>query len=931
MILTELDALTLKGKVKSVLVLPAPNGAKVYCGLEERNLTVCNIEPLATGGWDLTESRIVKIDDVVARELHYFDSIKKVVVLTDSSLVVYDTLFSTKYCQLAVRDPHGVVCFEASESIKKGKKGGSKSAKQTVTYIGVGSGRNLLIHRMNAAGILDATATRKIELRDTPKAMVALKRTVFIGYNGRYSTVKRASSKSAVEEAMDQLNCKNSKQKPILVATGPNEVLVGVDSTASFMDNEGVATRRNLISFDSPAASMAASTPYIIGLVKDRLEVALGSTGAVLPTGLTVDKADKNRQLIGLTLQAKGAPDPTEAVLMFCNNQKLTLLAQTPTRQHVDLLVEQKRYALARQLMEELPLTAEEEEELGKDITVHMAAELFIAKDYKQAMSTFLESGCSPCLPISYYRGFLDQQFAMDIRQSYGIEKGQIDTDGSQISSVAPTALSALRELAEYLFMWNSQYGDNRETRTVTEEVLHTVHTARLMALALQIQFDNTPDTIISAMRTQVTLPGQMYDMSKIVPFMERQSLTDFIETLYFARGYHQQYLEKLLPAGKKADAEAMHRAEQYLVKLGSGPDAKCVEQMKRQGYDDTITADSSHYRSLFGTYGLRWINQLPEETQVDDIIRLLTAVPYDVPSLFPHEPFVPEDVRTLLGSTNQTVIWPIYLERITRTVTDTAYHTEYCIYLMDQFKNTGGNDTSRYETLMAFLKKSQHYDVAALTRQLPTITNHYYLMLRAQLHTRAGAHGEVLEIYVKQLADLALAEEYCQKTYDRDDGLTVDVFVTLVRKVYEAAAEAQVTGDADRAEELQTAGLGVVTRYHDTFKHATAFTRIIDIIPGTITLADVITFIRGNLGSLAYQSREKKLRRALCQSRHQNLSSEASEVGRDSVELDQDSPCSVCGAPLMSGSVAIDWATKKPRHSYDCSTDNGERERVDL
>lgn len=80
---------------------------------------------------------------------------------------------------------------------------------------------------------------------------------------------------------------------------------------------------------------------------------------------------------------------------------------------------------------------------------------------------------------------------------------------------------------------------------------------------------------------------------------------------------------------------------------------------------------------------------------------------------------------------------------------------------------------------LQSFLQSSSEYHPDRILKFLPQQFLHEYALLLSRLHR----HEEVLQIYIEQLADLALAEAYCQR-------------------IYEGSQKSKLTGAANETEE---------------------------------------------------------------------------------------------------------------------------------
>lgn len=117
------------------------------------------------------------------------------------------------------------------------------------------------------------------------------------------------------------------------------------------------------------------------------------------------------------------------------------------------------------------------------------------------------------------------------------------------------------------------------------------------------------------------------------------------------------------------------------------------------------------------------------------------------------------------------------YLEHIINELRSDIpdFHQKLVDRYLELLKSSETDSTERSSTkskMEAFLRKSQHYNKAAMRRQLPT-DEPIFFESRAIVLSALGLHEDALKVYVFQLMDYSKAEAYCGKIYEAEETAT--------------------------------------------------------------------------------------------------------------------------------------------------------------
>ncbi|KAG9390436.1 Vacuolar sorting protein 39 domain 2 [Carpediemonas membranifera] len=782
---------------------------------------------------------------------------------------------------------------------------GGKPRQYLAVIAGQGKKATMSIFRIHSNG--DSTLKHDYKLSELPLAACSFgAQALMLGYRGRYTVFT-----NIIDPYNQETVCFDKRVPPAMCAVG-NEILVSSEEGATFLNISGKPSRDVILSTGEKSVaitSMVYIAPYIAMSVGSKIRIFLERSGTMMQT---LRGVPENTYLTALEENGTKCP----AGIIGVTPASVAFYLEKPRKEQLQALIKGGSYTDALDLIPHVEMPPEDERQIRQEIGMLQGAELLRRREFQQAMDLFLECECDPQVPIAMFKGFMDQATALDILRKAGLGGvDQIEVDSKRNANVdAEEANKALECFSTYL----QHYISRNQGIKAKQEDLARVDTAKFMSTAMRITGSDRPEEIISMLRSQIAMPDQRADLALVEPTFISLDLDDLVWELYFARGHHTAYLDKLLPLKGTSSAADIDRAREYLCHVGSGPTEEARAALKRDGAGDSRLASSSAYRSLLATYGERLIDRLPEDgpERVDQIQRLIMSDPNTGVHFnsYPHAPFRPEDVRSLLKVrsdpqyASRSDVWMMYLKFITSTFKDcdARYHTELACCLATQFRASGGTDSKLHKELADFLDHSTKYSGAVVAMEIGDGPE--YNEIRIKLSAQRGAHDDVIDILVNGQRDMVAATDYCAATYDPADPEKRDVYVILVKKLFQMSDE---THDADIRKEA----VRILSLFSDGFQHPGAFSAVVSSMPRDMTVAEMRPFVLKALSQSFYESRASALKLGLEKSRQRAVKCERSDARKLKLEMTETTACSKCGRPLLSSHVMVDWASGAVSH----------------
>eukprot|EP00049_Salpingoeca_infusionum_P006442 m.106954 g.106954 ORF g.106954 m.106954 type:complete len:927 (+) comp13313_c0_seq2:202-2982(+) len=193
-------------------------------------------------------------------------------------------------------------------------------------------------------------------------------------------------------------------------------------------------------------------------------------------------------------------------------------------------------------------------------------------------------------------------------------------------------------------------------------------------------------------------------------------------------------------------------------------------------------------------------------------------------------------------------------------------------------------------ERLIRVLKESPHYNVHVL---IPLLEGTPFHTARAYAYGRAERYEDALQIFVHELANTELAEQYCDDVAGEDRELKQTLFYRLL-KVYldPMPGKLPLTREAIEMLNSEVSDLDV--------------SAVISILPDSWTVQRIAKFLRQGLQRDLHHKHSTMMRRALLKSKAIQLGDEKVALEKQTIEMEENAGCMVCGSLLaLEGTVS--------------------------
>ncbi|KAI8903006.1 vacuolar sorting protein 39 domain 1-domain-containing protein [Globomyces pollinis-pini] len=328
--------------------------------------------------------------------------------------------------------------------------------------------------------------------------------------------------------------------------------------------------------------------------------------------------------------------------------------------------------------------------------------------------------------------------------------------DGNHSNNVQPSKEKALAELSSYLSKERvklTRYIRDLEATVVDsigtpnrssyeENVKNSLADCRnlkeVVETALLQVYLTTGSTLLGSLLRVENSCNYERTVELLMRFNKYEELIDFYRT----KGHHQKALTFIR------------------LKCLENKYEKIVEYIQRLDFNENVTTILE-----FAKYTLEENSQLG--------LKIFTENPYEV-SL--------ENRRRIAKFlTGISEIFGLqYLEFlvITGNETDVEINTQLCLRYLDMAKTNRKSDL-HVQKFSEFINKSNYYDAETV---LPCMPINDFLMEKTHVLSLLKRHEDSLIIFLEQLHDFNLAEQYCMKHYRQNDSLSNSLYTTLFR-----------------------------------------------------------------------------------------------------------------------------------------------------
>jgi Vam6/Vps39-like protein vacuolar protein sorting-associated protein 39 len=608
-----------------------------------------------------------------------------------------------------------------------------------------------------------------------------------------------------------------TKNKVPCVTLLVDELMLTKASTGICVSFRGKPTRDSPIEWEDVPVSCAFLHPYVVGLLQSSVEVRYSTSG------------DKAQQFEMKGMRFVTTRHPTSGMVL-ASSHSVVRLVSIPLQQQIDELVAKGNFQGALQMAD---LSGDEKWQASRDeridrLKTMFAYSLFNESQYEMAMMYFQQTQCDPRQVLALFPDVIPTGQCRHVQHPVPVENIQGEEN----------LLRALSALIPYLNQLRSRF---MRSGTLGGKAMGGSSFHELNSDQDEMPLSSLVDTVL--LKAYLLTDAQL-----VMPFLQQGNECDVEESqatlrvyeryeelvqLYQMKGYHREALELLSSLGQSLSS--MHPL------YGTGPSVQ---------YLQVLSGDSRHTPLVLEFS--RWVLRVDP----DEGLRIFTHAHSNPEAMDAISPHIALD--HLQKCADKDIVMA-YLESLVEAHDTTPeFHNELVILylqgIMKQLETLSASGQSRLTVdektgdritagsepgrlgilrakLIAFLESSSFYTPEKMISKFP---REDLLEERAILLSRIGLHAQALSIYAHKLRDPSLAEQYCDKYYDRDTGK--DVYLSLL-EVYLQPPTGTVP--------LVAPALSLLQQHYDRIDAA----RALDLLPGDTPIFEIMPFFKAVLG----------------------------------------------------------------------------------
>ncbi|KAJ3361071.1 Vam6/Vps39-like protein [Kappamyces sp. JEL0680] len=498
--------------------------------------------------------------------------------------------------------------------------------------------------------------------------------------------------------------------------------------------------------WSSSPVAVVVDDYYAIGLLASGIEVRSLKTGSLL----------QEIPLENVTMMKLGE------VTMVANENNLWRLLPLDFDDQIDDLLAQHRFIDAEAFLNELEFETEEEKRANLvKVKGGYAQYLFMAEHkYKEAIQVLEDLNASPLDVVELYPDLMEEH--CDTKS----DPSALHHLSRYLSRERVKLLKYQKELEDQIASCNQSMSSIRSMTVyeALESSLTDVNTlVEFVETCLLQVYLVTKSPLLGPLLRVSTSCNYTRVVALLVKYGKSRELVEF----YKARGHHHKALTYITTIEKPGDHEMLIA---YLQQLDMNKHLDIVFEFART----PLQTD--------GSVGLRIFTENHQSVDAGYRLKIFHYL---------------REMSPTLGLA--------YLEYLVHSTQDRHKDINTCLFV-EYLEAAGDLSGANVQRFSSFVYSNIYYDAEAVLAAFPPNGTETGLTLayweeKAHVLSRLHRHREALEIFVRQLANMQLAEQYCLENYRRHDPKANYLFTALFE-----LAEGEFATAADR--------LAFITKY---------------------------------------------------------------------------------------------------------------------
>ncbi|XP_045536807.1 vam6/Vps39-like protein [Papilio machaon] len=706
---------------------------------------------------------------------------------------------------------------------------------------------------------------------DVPKVMAWGQEYLCVGFKAEYTLFDLSSGKP--KELFPTSSSRSLE--PTIAKYSDNSYLLGRDSTSVLVEEAKDIEIKKTIKWAEPPLAVVWETPYILGLLTDRVIVQTVEPSMFIQTLPDLNKAR-------LMYRCK------RGLIFVASVGQVWCLAEVDVTKQRQQLLKNKHFQIAIDITLNSDCSPEEKKQTIHSIQMLSALELFDEKNYAQSMKVFIQLNTDPADVIKLFPELDNKPGAED--------------DGKLKGKDLQNALTALinylvqvrLKFAEAVEKGNIDNADKMTPGASSDITSHRNVTQQLELIdttLLKCYLQTNDAYVASLLRLNNC---RLEEAEKTL--LQHGKHSELI-ILYRTKGQHTKALQLLREQAKQADSslKGYHPTKSYLQSLGS-----------------------EHINLIFKFSD--WILQEhPEEG-----LKIFTEDIAEVENLSRPK------VLDFLLREHKSLVIP-YLEHVIHTwnETNSLFHdaliSMYREKILEHKNKTGGTTDEEVKhtkaKLLAFLEKSTHYTPERVILPFP---NDCLFEERAVILGKLGRHEQALAIYVQILGEVERAIRYCEQVKENSTSKGPDVYVILMRILMNPEQGGALAGPLanvprhpnSTVPDLETA-LAILEKHADHISPVKA----LSVLPNSVPLVRLKHFLESALERHLTEKRKMQVLKGLLYAEHLQVKEVKHYHESKSIVIHDYNVCPVCKKRFGNQSAFVRYPNGDIVH-FSCSRD---------
>ncbi|KAK2723616.1 hypothetical protein QYM36_002081, partial [Artemia franciscana] len=712
-------------------------------------------------------------------------------------------------------------------------------------------------------------------LPDTPRSIEWNDESICVGIRGEYLLLRTNGDKK-------ELFFTGRIPEPTVSSLSDGRFVLSKDDMSIFVGPDGISFEEK-VKWKEPPSSVVEDSPYLVGVLPDSLEVHSFEPWIQIQSV----EAIKVKHLCSVTGK--------RGVLFAASPSQIWRLTSIPVHVQLPALMSEKLFGLATKLA----TMSDEPPEVLKNqiqrIQSIQAFDFFCQRNFKDAMTLFLQLETDPSHVIGLYPDLLPESYRSKIQYPEELPFLQ----GKDLEN-------ALAALIEYLTEIRRSLQGNVKSLSGPSPGSEGTHGVKTKKQLLQIIdttllkcYLKTNDALIASL---LRLKDNYCHLEETEQVLIRYSKWGELVILYQNKGLHRKALELLKEQALKSPDLPLGnhmRTVSYLQQLG------CENlDLILEFSDWVLCAHPSEGLKIF-TEDVQEVEYLPRGKILDYLMRLH---PHLVLPYLEHVIYSWEDTSTLFH--NKLAIG--YIDRITRLaignqpgflsdfvglspIPDSEEFKSMCSSPSSVTSLTSASDSSpliEYKRRFQFLIETSSY--CSWEAVLTHIPKDVLQEERAFILGRLGRHKEALSIFVNTLNDLQGAEKYCSREYVASSN-GKDVYVILLKFLLD------LKDGSDGQSYLEEA-----LRLVDSAGHRIRPEMALSLLPDGVPVEHLREYLIQALNSCGSERNLMTLLRGLLQADFLVLKHQKSSIESTKIFLKETNLCCLCQKKFTNQSAFV-------------------------